>query len=53
MHTSLGKREICSQREEKTGEEIRWEWTDMEIGKNSILWSSWSCVLVSCVIFGD
>jgi hypothetical protein len=37
MQASQGRKAICSQREEKTAEEINWEWTDMEIDKISVL----------------
>jgi hypothetical protein len=35
MQASQGRKAICSQREEKTAEEINWECTDMKIGKIS------------------
>jgi hypothetical protein len=46
---TLGRKAIGSQREEKRGDKISWEWTDMEIGKNSIpLWSH--VVLCPCYL---
>jgi hypothetical protein len=51
MYASQGRKSICPQREEKTGEEINWEWTVMSIGK--INFFPWSPFLVTSFIFGD